>query len=178
MKIETYEKTIRVEDYIEGYVCVDEFLEMCKACENYNRKWSCPSYDFDPVEDYWKKFETLNIVGKKMVFEEGEKENWQTLIEEVQAELTKELYAREATIPGSRSLSAGSCQICGINNCARKNGKPCRFPEKLRYSIESLGGNVGLTCTKLLGVPLQWMEEGRVPDYFVLVGGLLFPFSR
>ena len=27
MKIETYEKEIKVTDYIEGYVCVEEFLE-------------------------------------------------------------------------------------------------------------------------------------------------------
>ena len=174
MKIETYEKEIKVTDYIEGYVCVEEFLEKCKACENFERKWSCPSYDFDPVEDYWKKFETLKVVGKKMVFEEGEKENWQTLVGEVQDALTAELFDREAAVPGSQSLSAGSSRICEVDNCARKNGEPCRFPDQLRYSIESLGGNVGLTCTKLLGVPLQWMEAGKVPDYFVLVGGLLY----
>ena len=174
MKIETYEKEIKVTDYIEGYVCVEEFLEYCRACENFDRKWSCPSYGFDPVDDYWKQFETLKIVGKKLVFEEGEKENWKERIEEVQALLTEELFVRELEVPGSRSLSAGSCRICGYDNCARKNGEPCRFPDKLRYSIESLGGNVGLTCTKLLGLPLQWVEEGKVPDYFVLVGGLLY----
>lgn len=174
MKIETYEKEINVADYIEGYVCVEEFLEMCKSCENYDQKWSCPSYDFDPIEGYWKKFETLKVVGKKMFLEEGEKENWQELVGQVQDALTAELFDRELAIPDSQSLSAGSCRICGQNNCARKNGEPCRFPDKLRYSIESLGGNVGLTCTKLLGVPLQWMEEGKVPDYFVLVGGLLY----
>lgn len=174
MKIETYEKTIRVEDYIEGYVCVDEFLEMCKACENYNRKWSCPSYDFDPVEDYWKTFEQLYIVGKKMILEEEDKENWQALMKEVKAELTRELAEKEKDYPGSQALSAGSCQVCGEDNCTRKTGEPCRFPDKMRYSVESLGGNVGLTCSKLLGIRLQWIEEGQIPDYFVLVGGLLY----
>lgn len=174
MKIETYEQTISVEEYIQGYVCVEEFLDMCKACENYDQKWSCPSYDFDPVEDYWKKFQSLDVVGKKMILDEEDKENWQTLMAEVKADLTKELYAREQLRPGSQSLSAGSCQICGENNCAKKIGEPCRFPDKLRYSIESLGGNVGLTCSKLLGIRLQWIEEGQVPDYFVLVGGLLY----
>lgn len=174
MKIETYEKTITVEDYIEGYVCVEEFLGYCKACENYNRKWSCPSYDFDPVEDYWRKFNHLLVVGKKMILDEEEKENWQALMAEVKAELTEELYQREEDYPNSQSLSAGSCQICGEDNCTRKNGEPCRFPDKMRYSIESVGGNVGLTCSKLLGIRLQWMEEGQIPDYFVLVGGLLY----
>lgn len=34
MKIETYEKTIGVPAYIEGYVNVEEFLECCKVCGN------------------------------------------------------------------------------------------------------------------------------------------------
>ncbi|MBR5316066.1 MAG: DUF2284 domain-containing protein [Firmicutes bacterium] len=174
MKIETYEKTIAVSDYIEGYVCVEEFLEMCKACRNWQRKWSCPSYDFDPVEDYWKKYEQFHVVGKKMILEEEEKENWQELMAVVKEELTTELFEREAEHEGSQSLSAGSCQVCGEDNCTRKIGEPCRFPDKMRYSIESLGGNVGLTCSKLLGIRLQWIEEGKIPDYFVLVGGLLY----
>ncbi len=174
MKIETYKKEVKTEEYVENYVCVDEFLEYCKACENYNRKWSCPSLSFDPVEDYWKKYEKLIVVGKKMIFDEEEKENWQDLMKTVKQELTKELYEMESAFPNCKSLSAGSCQLCGADNCSRKNGEPCRFPDKMRYSIESLGGNVGLTCTKLLGLPLQWMEEGKVPDYFVLVGGLLY----
>ena len=45
----------------------------------------------------------------------------------------------------------------------------------MRYSVEALGGNVGLTVQKLLGIQLEWMEEGKLPSYFVLVGGLLMP---
>lgn len=174
MKIETFEKTIDVPSYIEGYVCVREFLEFCKACENFNQKWSCPSYDFDPVEDYWKKFENFRVIGKKMILEEEEKENWESLMEEVKNSLTEELFKEEEKYPGSKSLSAGSCRICGETGCRRPLGKPCRFPDKMRYSIESLGGNVGLTASKLLNIRLQWIEEGKVPDYFVLVGGLLY----
>ena len=82
MKIETFEKTIKVDEFIEGYVNVEEFLECCKVCENYEQVWSCPTYDFDPV-DYWKRFENLYVVGKKMILEEEEKENWETLMAEV-----------------------------------------------------------------------------------------------
>lgn len=172
MKIETFEKTIKVKDYIEGYVNVEEFLEYCKACENYDCKWSCPSYDFDP-EDYWNRFDTLYVEGKKIILEEDEEENYKDLIRQVQKDLTQELYEKESLHPGSISLSAGSCIICGEGNCSRKTGEPCRFPEKMRYSIESLGGNVGLTVSRLLGIELQWVQEGKVPDYFVLVGGIL-----
>lgn len=173
MKIETFTKTIDVPTYVEGYVNVEEFLECCKVCGNYDRKWSCPSYDFDPVEDYWKQFKTLHVVGKKMILTEEEKDNWKNLMTEVKKELTAELFEEEEKYPGSRSLSAGSCHICGEDNCSKPLGQPCRFPEKMRYSVESLGGNVGLTASKLLGINLQWIEEGKIPDYFVLVGGLL-----
>lgn len=174
MKIDTFEKTISVADYLEGYVNVEEFLECCKVCENYDQKWCCPSFSFDPVEDYWKNYERLYVIGQKMCLAEEEKQDWQTLMKQVKSGMTEILYTKEAEYPGSVSLSAGSCTICGENNCTKKDGAPCRFPEKMRYSIEALGGNVGLTASRLLGIDLQWITEGQVPDYFVLVGGLLY----
>ena len=173
MKIETFEKTIKVSEYIEEYVIVEEFLACCRQCDNYEMIWSCPTYDFDPVE-YWKRYGKFYVVGKKMLLEEDEKENWEMLMAQVKDDLTEDLFALEQEYPQSRSLSAGNCKVCGAGNCTRKTGEPCRYPEKMRYSIESLGGNVGLTAGKLLGINLQWIEEGRIPDYFVLVGGLLY----
>ena len=92
---------------------------------------------------------------------------------EVKEKITAELFEMENTNPGSVSLSAGSCSLCGKGNCTRPSGAPCRYPDKMRYSIESLGGNVGKTVHDLLGIQLEWIEEGKVPSYFVLVGGLL-----
>ena len=43
----------------------------------------------------------------------------------------------------------------------------------MRYSIESLGGDVGKTTKDLLGLELKWMTEGRMPEHFILVNGLL-----
>ena len=79
----------------------------------------------------------------------------------------------EERYPGSVSLSAGCCSLCRPEGCGRASGLACRYPQKMRYSIESLGGNVGLTVSKLMGIELEWVTEGRLPSYFVLVGGLL-----
>ena len=87
--------------------------------------------------------------------------------------MSRELMEREKEFPESVSLSAGSCDLCKEEGCTRKDGKPCRYPDKLRYSIESLGGDVGRTVSKLMGYELEWVEEGKVPSYYVLVGGLL-----
>lgn len=38
---------------------------------------------------------------------------------------------------------------------------------------EAIGGNVGKTISKLCGIEIEWIEDGRLPEHFVLVGGLL-----
>ena len=179
---ERYEAVVSVEEYAEACVNVSEFLEYCKQCENYKKMWSCPEFDFD-AESYWRQYQTFRIIGIKiLVPEEIREKSWTKeergkLFEEMlwkeKEKLTEELFSLEKEYPGSVSLSAGSCMMCGSGNCARRAGEPCRHPEKLRYSIEALGGNVGLTVTKYLKQELQWIEEGKMPDHFILVCGLL-----
>ena len=172
-RLERFEERIPVKDYIKDYVNVDEFLECCKRCPNYDQVWSCPSYDFKS-EDYWKEYESLYILGYKINFDGTvSQEESLKIMAEVKENMAGELFKMENQCPGSVSLSAGSCSLCGKGNCTRPSGKPCRYPEKMRYSIESLGGNVGKTVHDLLGIELEWIEEGKVPSYFVLVGGLL-----
>ena len=160
------------------------FLECCKKCGNYEKIWSCPSYDFDP-EDYWKKYQTFQIVGIKIYLpeelltqnyeEEERNEMIKSIIFPHKQELDSQLLMKEKQIHGSIALCAGSCQNCSPEECTRLEDKPCRYPERMRYSIESLGGNVGLTVTKYLKQELLWMEAGKLPEYFILVGGLLIP---
>ena len=49
------------------------------------------------------------------------------------------------------------------------------LPPELRTQerLSSPGGNVGLTVSKMMGIELEWVQEGKLPSYFVLVGGLL-----
>ena len=171
--LERFEKEISVPLYLEHFVNVDEFLEYCKACPNYGKLWSCPPYTFNP-EDYWKEYSSLLVAGYKINFgpETNEKRSME-IMAEVKTKIAEELFAMEEEVPGSVSLSAGSCSVCGPGCCTRQEGKTCLHPENMRYSIESLGGNVGKTVSKLLGIELEWIEEGKMPSYFVLCGGLL-----
>ena len=190
---ERYEAVVSVDHYLEEYVDVDTFLEACKACPNYDKIWSCPPYDFD-VPEYWKRYSTLELTAIKIIFDESiagkqlTKEEQQDItkntILEVKEALSRELYEREKQVPGSISLSAGSCSLCKGSctrgackdpQCGSSSTLPCRYPDKMRYSIESLGGNVGLTTGRLMEIELEWIEEGKLPSYFVLVCGLLIP---
>ncbi|MBR1993675.1 MAG: metal-binding protein [Firmicutes bacterium] len=191
---ERYEAIVSVDHYLDKYVDVDTFLQACKACPNYEKIWSCPTYDFDVIE-YWKKYKTLELTAIKIIFDEAvagkkltkeeQEEITKNSIWEVKAQLAEELYEREKAVPGSISLSAGSCTLCkgsGTHSdgsssfegfCSRLKDEPCRYPDKMRYSIESLGGNVGTTLSELMEIELEWIQEGRMPSYFVLVSGLL-----
>ena len=68
------------------------------------------------------------------------------VLEEVKADMSRELFEMEAANPGSVSLSAGSCSICrnafGSENenvtgntefhgCTRPDGQPCRYPDTI-----------------------------------------------
>lgn len=180
-----------VSDYLEGYVAIEEFLEYCKACPNYGAIWSCPPFDFD-AEGCWRRFSCLLVIARKIHLPGGisQAEGFR-ILEEVKADMSRELFEMEAANPGSVSLSAGSCSICrnafgcetesetetGTGNaaphgCTRSNGQPCRYPDTMRYSIEALGGNVGLTVQKLLGIQLEWMEEGKVENAKTVVSDL------
>ena len=178
-----YEASICVEEYLEKYVDVPTFLEACQACPNYNRVWSCPSYDFDVLE-YWKRYQDLKLCAVKIVFEKEytektyQEEELKEILNEVvfkeKQKLGEKMRKEEKNYPGSISLAAGSCARCK-EGCTKAKGEACRFPEELRYSLESLGGNVGLTIEKLMGLKLEWIEEGKLPGHFVLVNGLLIP---
>lgn len=171
--IEKSQKTIKVNEYIDHYVNVEEFLQYCKNCENYEKIWACPSYNFNP-EDYWKEYDELLVVARKILFgSDVDIPRSYEIMLEVKADMSRELYELEKEHPGSVSLSAGSCDLCKEEGCTRTEGLPCRYPDQMRYSIESLGGNVGKTVSKLMGYELEWIEEGKVPSYYVLVGGLL-----
>lgn len=181
-EIEKLEAETDIPSYLKEYVDIPTFLECCKACPNYGKIWSCPPYDFD-VEAYWKRFGRLKIFGTRLIFQKEDTERTYTkeeldviLKETLEIEkrrLSGEMERREREIPGSEALSAGSCICC--ESCTRPEGKACRCPEKMRYSIESLGGNVGKTASRLLGAEIEWMEENRLPRCFTLINGLLIP---
>ncbi|MDO4545764.1 MAG: DUF2284 domain-containing protein [Bacillota bacterium] len=178
---ERYEATIPVKDYFARYVNIEEFVKRCRECSSYENTWSCPPFDFD-VPEYWQSHELLELTAIKIIFDDvyrGKtysddviKEITDNSIFKEKQRLSEELFAREKEHPGSVSLSAGSCSLCK-GGCGRAVGRPCVFPEKMRYSIESLGGNVGLTISELMGIELEWMEENKLPAHFVLVCGLL-----
>lgn len=170
--IERLDAIVPVGEYVRTCVDIPKFLGYCKECPSYGNRWSCPPFEKDPMT-IWTQYETVRLCGYVLPNEPGQSvmgalEN----MEQAKDRLMEELLELERTIPGSFALSCGTCRICG-DHCTRPEGKPCRMPEKMRHSIESLGGDVAKTAEHYLHKPILWIKDNVLPDYLMLVGGLL-----
>ena len=96
------------------------------------------------------------------------------------AEYTRELTAAHARrmdghlralYPGAAVLTTGGCMLCAA--CTRPAGRPCRHPEAVGYSLESLGCDVGAAARGELGWELLWPRRDRLPRYLTLLCAVL-----
>lgn len=169
-----------VSDFVKTCVDVPRFLACCKECPNYNKRWPCPPYVFS-VEVLWKQYTNILLYEEKVYvdsalrgsvyLQEEINEIIRELLTPVKKEMTEDLFALEAKYPGSRALFAGTCDLCTI--CAKELNNQCFHPEKMRYSIEALGGNVAKAVHLYFDDTILWAKDGQLPDYFILLGGLL-----
>lgn len=169
---ETLEAAVPVAEYVAECVDVPKFLAYCRECCCYGNRWACPPFDFDPLE-LWRQYQTLQLYSRVLTAKPGA--TLDAMLKGLGHEkdlLFDYLMQLEAATPGSLVVSAGSCYICG-DNCTRPSGQPCRFPARVRHSIESLGGDVNKTVEKYLHKPMLWIKDGQVPEYLTLTIGLL-----
>lgn len=178
---ENYISSIPITDYISKYRDTEKFIVFCKQCNHYNNCWACPPFSFDE-EAYLNNYETAHILGTKIILSEGlratcnnaedSKNAGAKVIREVRIKIDQQLIKAEEAIQNSRVFFAGTCHLCPNADCTRIEGKPCRYPDKIRPSLESLGFDIGKTTEELLGIKLQWSTDGSLPEYLVLVSGL------
>lgn len=180
MTVTELSKEIPTALFTEGFVDVPLFAACCEKCPGYGKKWACPPYDFDPGEIFFR-YSSILLFARKVVLTEEErgegasgaelKARYDAILRPVKDALLSDLLALEAATPGSLALGAGGCDICG--ECTRAYGKACVHPEKMRFSVESLGGNVLKALEVFFGEKAEWAENGRLPEKFILLGALL-----
>ncbi len=164
-------------DFKKDYYNPKVFLEYCKKCKNYSKLWSCPPYDFC-IDDLINKYTNVYLIGTKINFT-NETINSITLdmikdftyktLADVRKEIGAGLLDIEKEHTDSISLYPGSCLIC--KSCTRPQNKPCRYPDRMRYSLESLGFDVSKTANYLLNTPILWSSD-KLPEYFTLVSAV------
>ena len=96
----------------------------------------------------------------------------QELMHRERSRLDKRLLALEEEYNG-RAFYAGSCILCPWEECTRRSGKACRYPLRIRRSLEACGFDLGRTTSELFGIEMKWSENRNLPEYLLLVSGFL-----
>ena len=148
------------------------FRSLCEAnsCGMYGRCWMCPPYVGEIGElmaqvgtyDYVLVYQQVSPLEDSFDVE-GMQEARERL-----NRLVRELRKQEKSFPFSKSLllGAGACGICPT--CAKRQEKPCRFPELAMPSLEAYGINVSLLA-KSAG--MKYINGQNTVTYF---GAVLF----
>ena len=160
------------EEFVTRFVRVEKFLPFCQQCGSYNTRWTCPPFDFDPMT-IWQSYRGLRLYARILQADTPEQPLDEALaaLKQEKRLYRQELQRWERETPGSQMLLAGTCDQC--ETCEKVQGHPCGRPELLRYSIEALGGDVEGCLQHYFHLPMLWGRDGKAPDYFALVGGLL-----
>ena len=174
--------TISAEEFIRRYRDMDRVLDYCKQYPGYGKTWSCPPYDFDPAS-ISNGFKTVTVTGTTIVFDEETRAACKTAeqssatgkkaLHEVMNALLPQLYEQERQEPGSRCFTF-RCVLCP-EGCTRPTGKPCRHPEMMRHSLESVGFDLVAMMSDLLDIDLEWSSDGTLPKHLTIVTALMHP---
>ena len=173
--VERYTAEIDVKAYIENFRRADYFIQLCRQCGNYGRRYGCPPFDDDPI-DAIRDYGRVRIIGVKIMPCDRSLplEAANDLMKPVIRELNEELLETEKSLGGKSYGFVGSCPYCGDTPCARTVGKPCRHPDKVRPSLEAIGFDISKTAKELLGLDIKWSHDGMMPGYLTLVCGLFY----
>lgn len=170
-RLESYD----LDRFILNFRDENKFLGYCQKCDNYGKCWTCPPYDFSPSE-FLSRFSKLEVLLTLIDFdgeEISDKESFKILDIEKKS-LYLELIELEKSRPGSRVFYPGSCIFCPRGQCAKAQNLSCRHPEKLRYSLESFGFDIGKILKEVFNEELLWAHDGLAPAHYTLVSALLF----
>ena len=134
--------------------------------------------DFD-VDGVWNSYGKLKIIAFKIdfspeelehTFQDKELEFVLKRFERMKVKLMNEIYMLENE--DSLGLFLGKCNLC--MRCTREFGMPCKMPFKMRYSLESLGTYVDRMIEDIFGFEILYAHDGKLPEYLIFVGGLLY----
>ena len=157
----------------------EKYMAYCRECPRYNTVWSCPPLTFD-VDAYLERFALVNVLCAKIILsrqviaeadtpEKIKTVGWEILLS-VKLDMEEKLRRMEKYIPESVSLSSGGCNLCKV--CSRKDGLPCRLPDKMRYSLDAFGFDLTAITKDMFDIDILWCKE-RLPDYFTLIHGIM-----
>ena len=166
--------TLPAAEYIARYRDVERFERLCAACPCYGQRWGCPPFDGDRLAEV-DAFSTVTLFA--CVITPERRDVPLSRVDLVMWPEVERLNARlielEKAVGGLAMGFTGRCHYCLGEACTRPQGLPCRYPEKVRPSLEAMGFDVDATARGLLGTPLEWSRDPqRLPEHLTLITAL------
>lgn len=164
---------------LQGYADIQNTRSQCEKCPRYNNSWSCPPYTPD-ITRYAGKYRFAYVIAVKVGYPKemcgSEDERAQLVSERTEyydmqrRRIQAMLLGLEKKYPGTYSVS--TCLIC--ERCARSEGLPCRHPDRMRYSMTTLGFDFTRLLRDEFNIELTWSGE-KLSAYDYIVAALFTP---
>ena len=168
-----------MEQLLGEYCFPERFREACRACPDYGNDWSCPP-GVPSAAEALRPFRTAHVLGMQVFYDaqtrrevstaEGAEAVRRASYGPAKRVLLETLLALEQTRSGAWTIAAGRCELCA--RCARRDGLPCRNPERMRYSFSAFGFDLAALARRELGIELLWAANG-LPEYDVALAAFL-----
>jgi len=144
----------------------------CASCEKHGAYWSCPPFAEPPLDSMPDWSHAVIVCQKTWIPAGSTKEQLMERFLEARLHFGKHMQTLERLHEELTALIAGHCSGC--DSCTRCEGKPCRLPTRMRYSLEAVGFDVTALAEGLAGQKLHWPKSG-LPEYLITVGAVLCP---
>lgn len=153
----------------ESIVLNRDFYEMCRSntCGNFGRCWVCPP-DIGPIDELMERVRAYShglLYQSIGTLEDSFDIEGMSAAAKNHAQLSQRIRsAVEPMLGNCFHLSCGGCNLC--ERCARRDDKPCRFPEKALLPMEGAGVDVYNTVKD---TPLKYINGQNTVTYFGMV---------
>lgn len=123
-------------DFVKEFVQVEKFLSACQQCPNYNTRWTCPPFDFDPMT-IWSGYTTLRLYAR-ILHADGADQPLDGALAALKREkrlYREKLYRWEQAEPGSQD-AAGGHPATSVTGAKRRRsslppaGSTCATPSR------------------------------------------------
>lgn len=167
MKLQSDIKEISTKELLKFYK-PQEIFANCTNCPRYDKNWSCPPRTFN-VEEFVTLFEKAYLISvefslRGFATKEGSIASYYKTRFDINSGLMAAENQRYTT------LIAGHCSYC--DECTKIENKECPHPDKIRFSLESLGFKVSDIMESCFQTTLQWDGEEH-PDSLYIVAAVL-----
>ena len=181
-KVSRKKASVAASEFVKRYRDPERMAAMCGECPSFGKLWGCPPHDFN-VASVSDGYATVELMATIIEFDEQTRaactspeqavEVGRQAMDEVWQSLLPRMYEMERAVPGSRCFTF-RCVLCP-EGCTRPEGKPCRHPDKMRHSLESVGFDITAAATDLLGINLDWSGDGSLSKTITLLTALMCP---